>query len=207
MFIEIWKDIEGYENKYQISNTGKVKSLSKSIIMKPMLYANGYLGICLWKGSKKRNFLIHRLVAIAFVSNPNGYDEINHIDEDKTNNFYDNLEWCTHKYNINYGQAKKKISLSNKGRILSKESKNKIGKSISLKRWINNGKEQQYVDYDIAEQILLNDSRWKKGRLPMKGQGTKNYVWVHNNKIVKTIPKNELNEYLSKNWKIGRKEK
>jgi hypothetical protein len=110
MELELWSDIEDYENKYQISNYGRLKSLKNNMIMKPMVGTNGYLLACLWKNGKQRKISIHRLVAKKFVPNPYNYKEVNHIDEDKTNNRFDNLEWCTRKYNMNYGNVKNKIS-------------------------------------------------------------------------------------------------
>ena len=88
---EIWVDINGYEGKYQVSTLGRIKSLKKNLIMKPMVATNGYLIACLWKNNEQKKFVIHRLVAQAFIPNPNNYKEINHIDEDKTNNRVENL--------------------------------------------------------------------------------------------------------------------
>lgn len=112
--IEKWTEIPNYENKYWVSTFGRLKNKEK--IMKPMVATNGYLIACLWKNNKQKKFVIHRLVAKAFIPNPNNYTEINHIDEDKTNNNINNLEWCNHKYNMNYGNIKEKISKSNKGK-------------------------------------------------------------------------------------------
>jgi len=112
--IEQWAEIPGYENKYWISNYGRLKN--DKIIMKPMVATNGYLMACLWKNNKQKKILIHKLVANAFMKKPRGKKEINHIDEDKTNNRIDNLEWCTHKYNMNYGNVRKKISKSKMGK-------------------------------------------------------------------------------------------
>lgn len=107
---EIFKDIEGYENLYQISDQGKVKALgnggsnaSKERILKPAKEKNGYMFVKLCKQGKQKNYYVHRLVASAFIENPNNHPEINHRDEDKTNNTITNLEWCTHFYNVNYG--------------------------------------------------------------------------------------------------------
>ena len=103
---EEWKDIEGYENKYQVSNLGRVKSLKSNIIMKQNLNKkyNRY-SIMLWKNGKSKRFWVARLVAKAFVFNPNPYifTQVNHKDENKTNNNSDNLEWCTVAYNNTYG--------------------------------------------------------------------------------------------------------
>jgi len=110
---EIWKDIKGYEGKYQISNLGNVKSFlkGKEYLLKPYS-TRGYLSIGLWDGQKKQTVLIHRLVASAFIPNPNGYKEINHKDENKSNNNINNLEWCTREYNMSYGTARLRQGIS-----------------------------------------------------------------------------------------------
>ena len=116
---EEWKDIKGFEGYYQVSNLGRVRSLDREIyhsynktishykgsIMKLSKRRKGYLGLVLMKGNKQKSFLVHRLVAEAFIPNPNNYDQVNHIDENKTNNQVDNLEWCNCKYNVNYGSC------------------------------------------------------------------------------------------------------
>lgn len=133
---EVWKDIDGYEGKYQISNYGCVKSIQKNIFLKSMVATNGYLVACLWKDNKQKKFLIHRLVAQHFLDNPNNYIEVNHKDENKTNNHMNNLEWCNHFYNMNYGEVKEKISNAaigrepwNKGLKCPDISLRQIGKS------------------------------------------------------------------------------
>ena len=111
---EIWKDITGYEGLYQVSTLGNVKILNykktgKSKIKKSYS-KNGYLRLALYKDGKPKNFFVHRLVGEAFIPNPDGKPFINHRDETHCNNCVDNLEWCTAKYNINYGNCKEKIS-------------------------------------------------------------------------------------------------
>ena len=112
--IEKWLPVPDYEEKYWISNLGRLKNNKQ--IMKPMVATNGYLIACLWKNNKQKKFVIHRLVANVFIDNPNNYKEVNHLDEDKTNNRVDNLEWCSHKYNMNYGKVREKISKSKIGK-------------------------------------------------------------------------------------------
>lgn len=109
--MEIFKEIEGYEN-YQISNYGTVKSLKfgKERILKPAKNSSGYLYVILSKQGKVKNHYIHRLVARAFLLNPNNYPIINHKNEIKTDNRVENLEFCDAKYNINYGTAIEKRS-------------------------------------------------------------------------------------------------
>lgn len=111
---EEWKDIQNYEGLYQVSNLGRVKSFRQSTklrckseyILKPFLANNGYAQVTLYNNTKKHKFLVHRLVACAFIPNPDNLPQINHKDEDRTNNVVDNLEWCTAEYNNAYGTAK-----------------------------------------------------------------------------------------------------
>lgn len=119
---EIWKDIPGYEGYYQISTFGNVKSIDrtvkqvcgknpskyqynhyKSVLLKPFYRKDGYIEVSLCKNKKYKKYLIHRLMGITFLENKYNYPEINHKDENKQNNNLSNLEWCTSKYNTNYG--------------------------------------------------------------------------------------------------------
>ena len=111
--MEIWKEVKGYEGLYQVSNYGNVRS--KRGVLKPQARQHGYLGVMLYgKGGHPtkgfKTYSVHRLVAEAFVPNPNGYAEVNHIDEDKTNNRAENLEWCTRKQHTNAGTVQKRRS-------------------------------------------------------------------------------------------------
>lgn len=103
---EIWKPISGYENLYEISNLGNIRShhnyRSKNHLITPRL-KQGYYQIGLRKNSKRKWFLVHRLVAKTFISNPNNLPCVNHKDENKLNNSVENLEWCTYHYNNTYG--------------------------------------------------------------------------------------------------------
>jgi len=103
---EIWKDILGYESRYQISNYGNIKSFVKKFsgkLMIPKCDKDGYFYLGLRDTTSKRKwFRIHRLVAIAFIFNPDNLPFINHKDNIVTNNYYKNLEWCTHQYNNQY---------------------------------------------------------------------------------------------------------
>lgn len=106
---EIWKDIEGYEGLYQVSNTGKVRSLhwNRSSYAKELTQydQNGYKLVTIRRNKRGKNFLVHRLVAKAFIENPNGYDEVNHIDGNKSNNCVMNLEWLSRKNNVSHAIA------------------------------------------------------------------------------------------------------
>lgn len=112
---EIWKDIEGYEGLYQISNLGNVKSLNygrtkKEKILKAQLTVDKYYKVVLCKNRNKKQLYIHRLVAKSFLENPNKFPLINHKDENPMNNRVENLEWCDNKYNNNYGTCKERNS-------------------------------------------------------------------------------------------------
>lgn len=115
MTIEIWKDIKGYENQYQVSNQGNVKTLNydrtkKEKILKQWKNQKGYLTVVLYKNGKPKRLRVHRLVAETFIPNKKNLPQVNHKDETKTNNKVENLEWCTNQYNSTYGNTKKKIS-------------------------------------------------------------------------------------------------
>lgn len=114
--IEIWKDIPNYEGIYQVSNFGNVRRFicNKYKLLKHNINKKGYHSVCLCKNNIKRDFRVNRLVAEVFLPNPNNLPQVNHKDEDKNNNCVDNLEYCTQKYNINYGtgidrRAKKRL--------------------------------------------------------------------------------------------------
>lgn len=113
--MEEWRDIKGYEGLYQISNLGRVKSLRdnhgnyREKILNPS-NRKGYLIVSLCRKGRKREFKVHRLVALHFIDNPNNYSQVNHKDENKENNRVDNLEWCTPKYNSNYGTRTQRAS-------------------------------------------------------------------------------------------------
>ena len=110
MIEEIWRPVVGYEGLYEVSNIGRVRSLDrfyyrlhKGKVLSPTKDRYGYLTVTLNCNGKSKTIKIHRLVAQAFLPNPDNLPQVNHKDEDKTNNNVDNLEWCTAKYNVNFG--------------------------------------------------------------------------------------------------------
>jgi hypothetical protein len=116
---EIWKDIEGFEGLYQVSNLGRVKSfdttdklgrIRKGRVLKPHRHPQGYLLVTLCKNGKHKNHKTHRVVAQAFIPNPENKPEVNHIDENKTNNNVNNLEWSTRKENLNHGTRTERMA-------------------------------------------------------------------------------------------------
>lgn len=142
--MEIWKDIKGYEGFYQVSNHGRVRSIDRYIVYpdgKPFfkkgrilsqgLSVHGYYTVVLSVNSSHKNYRVNRLVADAFIPNPNKYPIVNHINEIKTDNRVDNLEWCTHLKNNTHGS--RLLKSSQKGR------NNKV-KSKSVAQMDMNGK-------------------------------------------------------------------
>ena len=137
--MEEWKSIPGYEGLYEVSSYGRVKSLEKSyirkngvidhkpeIILSPKNNGKGYFIVCLYKNKTHKYYLIHRLVAQAFLPNLDNLPCVNHKNEDKNNNRVDNLEWCTEKYNSNYKGVLKRRS--------QRMKENGIYEKIALKR-------------------------------------------------------------------------
>lgn len=112
------KDIKGYEGSYAVTSCGKVYSYINEKFLEPVCESNGYLRVNLYKDGKMKHYYVHRLVAMAYLPNPENLTEVNHKDENKTNNCLQNLEWCDHKYNINYGTGITKRSNSLKIPIL-----------------------------------------------------------------------------------------
>lgn len=138
--MEIWKDIQGYKNRYQVSNHGKVRSLKRNNILKPEIKNDGYLRVCLYANGKKKHKRINRLVARAFIENQNNKSQVNHKDGNKKNNHVSNLEWMTDKENkkhsvkngLNaYGERNGKSKLK-KDDILKIRKKIKNQESIKL---------------------------------------------------------------------------
>ena len=119
---EIWKDVAGYEGLYQVSDQGRVKSLERKVpkgygertvkerILKPCADRGGYLRIGLCDGEKQKTFKVHRLVCQAFHDNPENKLDVNHINENKTDNRACNLEWSTRKENCNHGTRNERMA-------------------------------------------------------------------------------------------------
>lgn len=107
---EIWKDVVGYEGLYQVSNLGRIKRLPSVVknryikggLLKPRKHNSGYLSVYLCKNGVCEQWLLHRIVAMAFIPNPKNLPQINHKDSNRRNTFASNLEWCTQSYNIKY---------------------------------------------------------------------------------------------------------
>lgn len=118
---EIWKDIAGYEGLYQVSNLGNVRSLERynvnvgeyqqrTRLLKQVSDKRGYKTVTLIKRKNRKTTTVHRLVAGAFLPNPDNLPQVNHKDENKKNNTVQNLEWCENNYNYNYGTRVERVT-------------------------------------------------------------------------------------------------
>lgn len=166
---ESWKDVKGYEGLYQVSNFGRVKKVTNGMILKSNMNSNGYIRLNLSKNNVASNKKIHRLVAEAFIPNPENKPQANHIDEDKTNNHASNLEWMTAQENNNHGTRNERAGKS-------------IGKTQSIPIIATNIKTSESKEFhsgkECAIQLGLDPSsitKVLKGRLKQ----TKGYTFKY----------------------------
>ena len=168
-----WKPIAGYEGLYEVSTLGQVRN-AKGCVMKQYLKRDKYTAykkVALWKDGQYRHFYVHRLVAEAFIPNPDKFPIVNHKDEDGTNNLPNNLEWCDKSYNAKYGTAPKKISKAFINKKLTEDHKEKISASMKLYRQKEKA-EKGYCDngrHKGAKMDGVPDTN--VGKLDGKGEG------------------------------------
>jgi hypothetical protein len=130
--IEIWKEIEDYPN-YMVSNEGRVKNIKTNKLLKPRFNDRGYISVVLYNNGSNHTFRINRLVAMAFIPNPENKPEIDHIDTNPLNNMVENLRWVTHKENMNNPLTRFKLKNNNGWRKGLEKAK--------IKRWENHKKQ------------------------------------------------------------------
>lgn len=136
---EEWKIISRFP-KYEVSNRGRVRKIKTNKILFLKNHSSGYKQVTIQESNKKYYLYVHRLVAEAFIDNPNDYPYINHKDENKNNNCVNNLEWCTPKYNTNYGTCRERM-----GKAHHKKVKQYTKDGRFIKEWDS---------YEEAEQTL-----------------------------------------------------
>lgn len=213
--MEIWKDIKGFEGLYQVSNKGRVKALSnnkahsryKEEHILTYKKTRKYHSVCLVSDNGKVKYIsVHRLVAMAFLPNPNNHPQINHKDENPHNNNVDNLEWCNALYNNNYGLHNANLSASLKNTYSSTEIRDKMRKAraeVSMRQsWkdnqrkaqLNNSNSKTVLQLDLNGNVLaeypsLNEACRQTGIFAQnigaccKGilKQTHNYLWRYKN--------------------------
>lgn len=156
---EEWRDIPQYEGLYQVSNQGQIRSIDRIVrrngettknlrgfILLPLYQKSGYMFVFLSKNGKAKRIAIHRAVALAFIPNPENKPEVNHINEDKTDNRVENLEWATIKENRNYGT---RIARGIANRNQTGEKNGMFGKRGSL-----NPNSKKVLQYDLSGQFI-----------------------------------------------------
>ena len=156
---EEWRDIPQYEGLYQVSNQGQIRSIDRIVrrndettknlrgfILLPLYQKSGYMFVFLSKNGKAKRMAIHRAVALAFIPNPENKPEVNHINEDKTDNRVENLEWDTIKENRNYGT---RIARGIANRNQTGEKNGMFGKRGSL-----NPNSKKVLQYDLSGQFI-----------------------------------------------------
>ena len=155
--MEEWRPVEGFENLYKVSNNGQVKN-SDGKVLSQTVRGRGYLGVNLHKDGKQFQKYTHRLVADAFLENPNNYPCINHKDENKVNNNIENLEWCDYKHNNSYGTRMSRIAESLRGKNHSLETRKKMQNAHAGKHY--GGKkvvcEENGIIFDSAQIASLS---------------------------------------------------
>lgn len=181
---EIWKLVNGFENKYAISNFGRIKNIRTNHILKMTNKYGDYFRIILYDETHKKSCYIHRLVAEHFLKNPNNYPCINHKDLDKQNNRVDNLEWCTYSYNTKDAISKGANTMAGFNKYNKNKFYNKYGKLFQLDKNRNvinvyETLEEAYNKTGICKRNILQVINHQEGRKQAGG-----YIWLSEREVM-----------------------
>lgn len=183
---EIWKPVKGFEGYYEVSNLGRVRRLDrydygcgyprlyKGGVLKSLCGSGGYYHIMLCKDGTRITKNVHRLVAETFIPNPNNYSQVNHKDEDKSNNTIDNLEWCDAKYNTNYGTKNKRSNNTKIKRGLADSET--VGETPSESKELYNRKHKEEIRQKQHQYYIDNIDKIK--------EKSKRYYYEHKHKYL-----------------------
>ena len=163
---EEWRDVKDYEGCYQVSNYGRIKSYKNNLILKQRVYAK-YLYVCLCHNNKKEMKRVHRLVAQAFLPNPNNLPQVNHKDGNRENNNVNNLEWVTASQNIIHGY-KMNLCYANEKKVLQYDLKGNL-----IKEWKSTMEIQRQLKYNNSCICACCNNRNKTAY---------GYIWKYKNK-------------------------
>ena len=171
---EEWRDVADYEGRYQVSSEGRVKSLERKgrkseRILKPGVRSKGYLFVVLCAGGKSRMFSVHRLVCTAFHDNPENKLDVNHINENKTDNRACNLEWCTRRENVNHGSRNERAA-NGIAKALSKQVGQYTLDGELVKTWVSTMEAERQTGFSRS-----NISQVARG----KHKQAYGYIWKY----------------------------
>lgn len=197
---EIWKAIPDFEGYYEVSTLGRIRSVDRYVIcrgrkkrlikgklLKPRLYKDGYFDVKLHKDNHRyKTRRINRLVALTFIPNSNSLPYVNHKDENPLNNRVDNLEWCTHRYNMNYGTIKFRIAKTLSKPINQYDKQGDLLRTYSSIKEASNQFQSKYADTNISH-CLKGTNKTAYG-----------YIWKYVDEKEESIKKWEL-------WKDSKK--
>ena len=158
---EMWKPVVSYEGLYEVSNIGRIRNIRGKLVKQSMT-VSGYKRVTLRKNNIAKTKLAHRLVAEAFIPNPDNYNIVNHKDENKFNNNVENLEWCTQSYNSSYSSTYPTKTISSKYRVLKVSLDGKYITGMTIKQ--------------AARELNMSEPEFRKAFVSSKL--INNYIWI-----------------------------
>lgn len=187
--VELWKTFKGYENCYEVSNMGRIRSLRTGNIIKQRANSLGYLSVSLKKDRKSKEYRVNRLVALTFLDNPENKPEVNHKDGNKKNNCITNLEWVTHKENMIHARKNNLIKITEKLKKQSSINGKKRSKPV----------EQYTIEGEFVKSYLsiTEASKETKTSISMISsccreniKSTKGYIWKFKKELISNGTRN-----------------